>query len=147
MSGNKNLTFRLAGIEDLQFAVIKDAFQESCDINLNIAVPVQANFENHEIGVNLEVQFKCEDKPFIILGVGCHFEIDPESFKTFLIKKKKKNFLVLPVGLCRHLATITVGTARGILYEKLKKTDFQSHILPTIDLTQILTEDIELERK
>ena len=146
MSEKKNIPFGLKNIENIQFATIDESYTEGCDINLNVEIPIKASDEDHRIAVFLKVQFKCEDKPFIILEVQFDFEIAEEAFKELLISKKKKTSLVIPVGLTRHLATIAVGTARGILFEKLKKTKFKEFILPTLDLTKILEEDTVLER-
>ncbi|MGX7835839.1 hypothetical protein ACWKSR_11875, partial [Campylobacter fetus subsp. venerealis] len=87
----------------------------------------------------------CEDVTFIILEVKLQFDIEPEAFNSLFVVKKKKKSLVIPVELSRHLATLAVGTARGVLHEKLNRTKLKDIILPTIDLTKILEEDIVLD--
>jgi hypothetical protein len=54
--------------------------------------------------------------------------------------------LVIPVDLSRHLATLAVGTSTGILHEKLIKTKLKRIILPSIELTQILDDDVVLDK-
>jgi len=146
MSESKNIPFRLVEIDDRQFAVLQDAYKEDCGVNLKVEVPIKVSDEENMIGVFLNIQFCCEDRPFIVCEIVCNFEITAEAYESMFVSKGKKKKLVLPVGLCRHLATITVGTARGVLYEKLKKTDFSEFILPTIDLTKIIDKDIEMNR-
>lgn len=147
MAEKKNISFRLIGIETTQFAVMEDSYKDDCDISLVVGVPITASDENHQIDASLNIQFKCEEVPFIILEVKLQFDIEPETFNSLYVTKKKKTSIVIPVGLTRHLATLAVGTARGILHEKLNKTKLHDFIIPTIDLTKILDEDIVLDKK
>lgn len=142
-----NLPFRISAIETSQFAFLEASYKENSDINLSVGVPISASDEDHSIQVILNVQFKCEETPFLILEVKVQFEIEPESFQALFVAKKKKKALVIPVSLARHLATIAVGTARGVLHERLSKTKLNDLILTTIDLTKILEEDIVLDRQ
>lgn len=41
-----------------------------------------------------------------------------------------------------HLTTIMVGTARGILHAKTENTLFNQFLLPTIDVTELVTDDV-----
>lgn len=147
MAEKKTIPFRIVGIETSQFALIEDSFKDDCDIELAVGVPISASDEDHAIEAALNVQFKCESAPFIILEVKIKFDIEPEAFQSLMVTKKKRTVVVIPVGLARHLATLTVGTARGVLHERLSKTKLNGFVLPTIDLTKILEEDIVLDKK
>lgn len=147
MAEKKNIPFRIVGIETSQFALIEDSYKDDCAIDLSVGVPISASDEDHAIEVALNVQFKCESSPFIILEVKVKFDIEPEAFQSLFVTKKKKTAIVIPVGLSRHLATLTVGTARGVLHERLSKSKLNDFVLPTIDLTKILDEDITLDKK
>jgi len=145
MTGS-TIPFRISAIETSQFAFIESAYKDDCDIKMTAGVPITASDENHAIQVALNIEFKCDSASFIILEVKVQFEIEPESFQSLFVKKKKKMGLVIPVGLARHLATLTVGTARGVLHERLSKTKLNALVLPTIDLTKILEDDIVLDK-
>lgn len=147
MAEKKTIPFRIVGIDTSQFAFIEDSYKDDCVIDFSVGVPISASDEDHAIEVALSVQFKCESSPFIILEVKVKFEIEFEAFQTLVVSKKKKTAIVIPVGLARHLATLTVGTARGILHERLFKTKLNGFVLPTIDLTKILEEDIVLDKQ
>lgn len=147
MPEKRNIPFRIKGIETVQFALIEDAYKEDCNINLLVSVPISASDEGHSIEVTLNTQFKCEQTPFIVLEIRIQFDIEDEAFQSLYVTKKKKTSLVIPVGLSRHLATIAVGTARGILHEKLSKTKLNDLVFPTVDLTTILEKDVVLEKK
>ena len=147
MTEKKNIPFRISGIETSQFAVDPGAYNEDGKIALSATVPISASVEDHTIQVALNVRFKCESVSFIILEVKVKFDIEPATFDGLLVTKKKKTSVVIPVGLSRHLATLTVGTARGVLHERLSKTKLNEFVLPTIDLTKILVEDVVLDKE
>jgi hypothetical protein len=147
MADIKNIPFRIAGIETSQFALIESSYKDDCDVKLAVEVPISASDDDHALEVSLNIQFKCESAPFIILEVKVKFDIEPESFKSLFGTKKKKTALIIPVGLSRHLATLAVGTSRGVLHERLSKTKWNDFVLPTIDLTKILVKDIVLDKK
>jgi hypothetical protein len=147
MAEKKTIPFRIKGIETTQFALIEASFKDDCEVELAVGVPISASDDDHAIQASLNIQLKCESAPFIILEVKMEFEIEPEAFQTLLVTKKKRSSVVIPVGLARHLATLIVGTARGVLHERLSKTKFNGLVLPTIDLTKILEEDIVLDKK
>lgn len=146
MVEKKNIPFRILGIETSQFALMDEAYKDDCDLGMVVGVPISASEEEHAIEVAINVQFRCESVPFLILEVKMKFDIEPEAFQTLLVTKKKKTSVVIPVGLSRHLATLTAGTARGVLHERLQKTKLNGLVLPTIDLTTILESDMVLER-
>ena len=69
--------------------------------------------------------------------------IEKDSFALFQNKKSKA--YKLPKGLLTHLSVITVGTARGVLHAKLEKTKFEHFILPTMDISDLLEDDLVIK--
>ncbi|MFC2125815.1 hypothetical protein ACFLU5_13490 [Bacteroidota bacterium] len=143
MPQRKQIAFHLLHISTPQFAIIEDVYQKDCETGIEAGVGVMANEKDNKVGIEFGVSFICKKNPFVKLSVQCEFGVDKNSFDSF---KNNENKLVIPVGFCQHLAMLSAGTARGILFEKLKDTQFKDFILPTIDITQLLKEDIELER-
>jgi len=74
---------------------------------------------------------------FLIIEVSCEFDISSEFWKEFDNKDKVR----IPKGFMAHLAMITVGTTRGILHSKTENTKFNEFILPTLNITEMITED------
>lgn len=146
MPVTKPIPFRLVSIETNQFAVLQDAYTEDADFQLDINAPLTAVGEHHGFILDLSIRYLCNSKPFVVLEIACFFEIEAKAFNTLFIDKKKKEELKIPVEFHRHLAMIAVGTARGILFEKLKDTDFRQFILPTINLTEIIKDDLILSK-
>jgi hypothetical protein len=73
--------------------------------------------------------------------VSCHFDIGADSLNDFLSKEK----IVFPHSLMTHLTILTIGTARGVLHSKTNGSEFNKYILPTLDVTKMLTKDVEFD--
>ncbi len=138
------IPFALRGIDTHQFAIIADSYDDTAEIMLQVGVNVGASHEAHTISIYFEIRFLSNEKPFVILETECQFEIQENTYDSFFTKDKQS--LIVPMLFCDHLGIITVGTARGILYEKLKDTEFDELLLPTVNLTEHFTEDIVLTK-
>jgi hypothetical protein len=51
----------------------------------------------------------------------------------------------VPKDFIRQLLVIAIGTARGVLHTKTENTPFNRFILPVLDATNLIKEDVELE--
>jgi len=134
------LGFAIANIKTTEFAILEENFDQEIDNEFSTGFRVAANTEEKFIAVKFDVQFKSQKKTVIKLAVECAFEIDENDFSNF--QNKENNELNIPGALCRHLAVITVGTSRGILHEKLNETNFDDIILPSINVTEHIKDDV-----
>lgn len=144
MNKELSIPFALRAIETHQFAILEENYVEESEGALMIGVNVGASDEVCGVSIIFEVRFNFDDKPLVLLEVECQFEVEEEAFRQFLDKENDQ--INIPKEFCQHLGVITVGTARGILYEKLKDTDFDFILLPTIDLTVQLSDDVVLTK-
>ena len=135
------LQFRIADIKTLEFAILEENFNETAEVGLSTSFQFGFDDENHVVGVDVTFQFMHNDQPFLLITVRCGFEINEEAFDSF----KSDNIITVPKGFASHLAVITVGTARGVLHEKTNDTPFNDYIIPTINLTEIIKEDIVID--
>jgi len=133
--------FILLGVETLHFKKKSPPEKDFFDsIELYIATNFEIDDENKIISSGFGVKYIFEDKSLIDLSMKCVFKIKPETWDKF----KKGNKFKIPLGFALHLAMLTVGTARGILHCKTEKTAYKDLILPTINLTEIIKDDIEI---
>lgn len=127
------IPFRLDDMETLQWAV----FPENYDSNEN---NIQIGFD-FTFGINFDVKaIQCipkitllqSDKSFLTLEVAFLFSIEEKAW----VKMISDNKLSIPKGLKEHFLVISVGTLRGVLFEKTHsgKTGIEKIILPTIDV-------------
>lgn len=143
MTYNK-LGFAFTGIRTVSFAVIEAAYKKSGETNLLTGIVFGLDREDHAITCNARFAFeKKKDQPFLILEIQTIFQIEENDFLT-KIKQDDKTYL-LTKNLAVHFAVLTIGSARGILHAKTEGTSFNEFLLPTIDVNDMLQEDITFE--
>lgn len=143
MSKELALSFRLVNIKTDEFAIIEDSFEKEGKVSLESFFNFRVDKEKHILGTTVKFQFEQNDKPFLVISVTCGFEMEEEAWKSLIGADKNK--IIIPEGFASHMSVLTVGTARGVLHEKTNETDFNDFIIPPINLTKIINEDIEIE--
>ena len=140
MSENREIIkFRIARIATDQFAVIEQAYAESIEINLSTNLRFAVERDKNLVAVVTSFKFEQKGNPFLLIEVSCHFSLAKESWDS-LIKENMQ--IVLPKDFMCHLATITVGTTRGVLHAKTEGTRFNGFFLPTINVKELIKEDV-----
>ncbi|MFT7381133.1 MAG: hypothetical protein ACI9Z3_001015 [Roseivirga sp.] len=139
---DQSIGFVLSRIKTIHFELNDSVYNDAEDVKFETGISVKASDKEHLISIFFMVRFKCEIEPFIQLEVQCEFEIEPKTFESF---RSAKDILTIPSAFARHLAVVTVGTTRGILFEKLNKTSFKSFLLPSINLMKFIKEDVVLK--
>lgn len=134
----KQIGFKIVGIRTEQFATIEENFVEKKKSEIITDLEFKANKETHQVGVFTTFTFKINKKAFIILQISCHFMISEESWNACC----DGAIATLPKDFVTHLTMMTIGTARGILHSKTEGTVFNRFLLPTINVTELVTEDI-----
>ncbi len=71
--------------------------------------------------------------------VDCYYEILQESWKEMTDSTGK---IKVPSGFLLHIASITIGSARGILYTKTEGTILNNYIMPLINMSNAVKEDM-----
>ena len=49
--------------------------------------------------------------------------------------------MIVPKGFLAHLAMITTGTSRGVLFAKTEATPFSKFIVPTLNVEEMIKKD------
>lgn len=139
-SSSEKVGFALTAVSTEQFAINERAFLNGNSVELSSGFDFRANAEDNRIGVFFPLEFRQKGNPFIMLEVACHFRLSSSSWKEFF--DKKNGTLVLPKNMAQHLAMLTVGTARGVLHAKLERTPYGHYLLPAINLTTMIKNDV-----
>lgn len=137
------VNFILARIRTLQFAIFEECFVKEDEIEVVTSVSFGIAAPDRIVASSGTFQFEVDKKPFIKLEVACEFIIDESSWVSF--SKPDENLIVFPKVLMTHLTTIMVGTARGILHAKTENTPFNHLPLPTINVTELVLDDIVMK--
>lgn len=135
--------FKLSKINTDQYAIIEDAYDDENDeFRLGINLGFGVDSENTAILSSVKIKFEQNNTPFLIIEVSCEFDIISEFWKEF----DNKEIIKIPKDFMAHLAMITVGTTRGILHSKTDNTKFNEFILPTLNVSEMITEDGEFKK-
>lgn len=144
MENKEQISFILRRISTEQFAIIDSNFDLSKDnIQMENSVRFGFNTERRIIASFLSVNFKQDKGPFLLLEIGCHFEIIQEHWERLYQIDKKE--ITLPLAIARHLVMLAIGTLRGVLHAKTENTTFSIFFLPTINVNDLVTEDFVIK--
>jgi hypothetical protein len=138
---NKEIGFALQGIKTEQFAIFEENYAPKKEIGLGAGLQFKLDKTNKQIGVFLGFEFMQGKKVFLKIQVSCHFKFEENSWSSFI----QENKLIVPKGFLTHLAMITIGTARGVLFAKTEGTSFSKYIIPTINVAEMIKEDVFFE--
>ncbi len=137
------IEFRLIRVVTEQFAILEENYtcdDDNAGLGINLKYGIDAS--NMSITVLADIRIEENNKSFIKLEAGCIFSIQPEKWVQ-LINDETKTF-VAPKGFIQHLSVIVVGTCRGILHAKTEGTEFNKFFLPTVNVTELIKEDIKI---
>lgn len=135
----QKISFALTGLKTEQFASFEENFSPKEEIGLKTGLEFKFNEKSRTIGVFTSFIFEQKKQAFLKLQISCHFKIGEESFTSFC----KDSEVIFPKGLLIHLTMITVSSARGVLHAKTEGTIFNKFLLPTMDVTKMVQEDVE----
>jgi hypothetical protein len=138
---NKLIPFQVKGISIQEFATIASSHKEGGKIDIKTGFNFGVNNDQHSLVVLFNLTFECDKKPFIILKLNMIFDVKANAFKKFKNEKK----ITVPKHLISHLAAMTVSTARGVLHVKLEPTPFNSFLLPAMNVSEILKDDLQFD--
>ena len=133
-----NVSFGLRKIQTDQFAIIPDAYNEAEVLKQKMMLEFSVDKENKFISVSPEFSLLSNDKTFLIIKGSFMYEIGNASWASFTTKKTT----TIPLGFLRHITITSIGALRGILHAKTENTEFNEYFIPTINVEQIVTEDL-----
>jgi hypothetical protein len=135
--------FKLFQITTEEFATIEENLDVKAKINLNNELAFAVDTDGFAIKCTLRVTFEIGEKIFLIIQASCEFEIEPNAWNEMLNSKKQR--LTIDKGFATHLAFLTTGTVRGILHVKTENTVFNQFMLPTLNVNEMVPENIKID--
>lgn len=140
---NTQIGFAIQAIRTEQFAIFEESYNPNKETELGTQLQLKLDQKNKLIGVFLGFEFMNGKKVFLKIVVSCHFKIEEHSWKSFV--HAKENRLNVPKEFLTHLAMITTGTSRGILFSKTEGTAFSKFIIPTLNVAEMIKKDASFE--
>ncbi|MCU4155227.1 hypothetical protein J1N10_04525 [Carboxylicivirga sp. A043] len=135
---NTKIGFNLLAVKTENFALLDDNYTESEEVNFGSDLEFKMSVEHKQLGVFTTFKFAQNEKVFLKIQVSCHFAIQPEFWESCCASKE----ISFPKNLMAHLSMLTVGTARGVLHTKTEGTPFNKFLVPLINVTNLITEDV-----
>jgi hypothetical protein len=137
----KSIGFSLVGITTKQFAIIAENYDVNDSKNtIQTTTDFGIDDVNKGIEVLLEIRFKQKKQFFLICQVACAFTIDNNAWERFFVVET--NEIIFPRDFIMHLVVLTIGTIRGVLHTKMENTNLNKFVLPTLNVTELITKDI-----
>ncbi len=139
----KPIPFSLQGIQTEQFAVFEEHYDAKAKVALSHTIQFRLEEIPKQVIVSIAFQFVQRKQTFLKIQVSCVFKIQDAAWGLLLEAHPRE--VRLPRTLIAHLALLTVGTTRGILFAKTEATPFSKFILPTLNLAETIQEDAVFE--
>lgn len=139
-----NIEFSFSKLKTTQFAVIESSYDNKSDQD-QFSSSFEVNAEPHllEISIKGRFEFLQNQRPFIIIEVSGFFNVTQHYWDSFY--NKENNKLIFPKDFIIHLATLVTGAARGVLHVKTENTIFNTFILPTVNLMEMIKDDLVID--
>lgn len=134
------IRFRMTRISVDQFALLVDK-APSEGISYSVGFGFNGAINASLIACMFTIDFSYNDKTILKLSITCEFDVHEDDWNNRI----KDNILSISKEDLRFFANQTVGAARGILFCKTENSDFRNYILPPINLTTILEEDLVMD--
>ena len=131
------IRFRMAKISVDQYAILIDK-APSEGVSYSVGFSFKGAVNVSRIACMFTIDFSYSEKPILKLSITCEFDIHEDDWTNRI----KDNILSISKDDLGFFANQTVGVARGILFCKTENTDFRNYILPPINLTTVLDEDL-----
>jgi hypothetical protein len=146
MEKKNQVGFVLRKITTEQFAIIESSFDKTNqNIEVSNGVRFAVNLNHKMVNTIVSVQFIQNENPFLILEISCIFEIIEENWSEMFNPDLEQ--ITLPKSIATHFVVLAIGTLRGVLHTKVEHTIFHDFLLPTINVTEIVKEDVIIETK
>ncbi|AGY54853.1 hypothetical protein BRDCF_p2226 [Bacteroidales bacterium CF] len=135
------IPYKISNIVTKQFAIFPEKFVNGEIVNINTNYNFNLKVDFSEIRCSSVIQFIQKEHLILVLEVVCNFNIAAEGVD--FIKNENK----IPVDFLRYMATIVVGTARGIIHSKTEGSVLNSIVLPPINLVDTIQSDFQINEK
>ena len=130
-----SIPFRISLIKTLQFAMFPDFLVNGDKVIITSEFNFSVNKPLSSVRCISKFNYTQNEKLLLTIEIACFFDISEDGTKE--LKQQGK----LSVDFLRYLATISTGTARGIICAKTEGTVLNSVVLPPINLVDAIKTD------
>ncbi len=134
------MKFRMTKITVDQFAILTREAPAG-DISINIEMNLKYSVEARRIMTSMLFTFEKGSEKALLLEQSCEFEIAKDDWEASVSDGK----VTIPKSTVEYFGAQTVGVARGVLHCKTEGTPLNGLILPPINITQLVREDMTIK--
>ena len=132
------IPYRIVQIVTSKFEQHSDSFEVGPDIKMSSGYNFAVNDVAHRVRCESVYKYLQKDVELLDLNLVCVFEVEPSAFNAL----KNGIDITIPVEFLRYMATICVGTARGIIHARTESTPLSNIVLPPINLVEVIKEPL-----
>lgn len=143
MSEVKQISFTLGNIRTEQFAMFEDVLSShngAGEIKNNGSVSIGGDPASRVITISVQSDFKIAEMIAMTIKVCTAFIIESSSWKML----KDNNTVTLPKDFVVHLESIALSITRGVLAAKTEGTCFSSYMIPLVNMSNLVKDDIKI---
>lgn len=146
METKNQVGFVLRKITTEQFAIIESSIDKSNeDFEVSNSARFGVQLEHKVVSSIVKVEFSQNNVPVVILEIACYFEILDENWNNFYDSESQQ--VKIPKSVASHFVVLAIGTLRGVLHAKMENTLLHGLIMPTVNVTQMVLDDIIINTK
>lgn len=137
-----NISYKFLDLRTLEFAYFDDNLNvEEGRMEIKTSFGYGADAATRRLSCTLDVLYSIEEKPVMKIKTGATYELDAESFGSFV----KGDTFEMPVEPVRHFSSLLYGATRGILSCKLEGTRLQQMLLPPRNLDKTIATPLRID--
>lgn len=125
------------GIHADQFATLVKELPDK-DLGFNVDISYKYANKGKVVACSVKFTFTSKEEKILIIETTCDFEIEENSWADFV----KDSTVTIPKNLLEYFAVHTIGTTRGIMYCKTENTSFNRLIIPPLNVTGMVQNDL-----
>lgn len=129
------IPFRIRQIKTQQFAMFPDLLVNGKEVTVDSEFSFGVNTEVKNILCVTKLSYRQDENLLLTTEVHCIFDIREDG-----VNQLKEQGRVV-VDFLRYLATIAIGTVRGIIHTKTENTVLNPVVVPPINLVEAIKED------
>lgn len=142
MTDLQSIRFNFYKIATNEFALTEEKYNPAGNAEMNVGVGFNFIKEEKVVVNQIKCMFSQQGKLLIVIAVSCWFRIVPEDWEK-IYQEENKSFDLSRIPAL-HLASLTLGTARGVLHAKTEKHILNAIIIPPVNLREIIKEDVKV---
>lgn len=132
------LKYRILNFEVPEFAIIKPEPDVDAKYAYNVGVEIGLSPENRMMKFKFTFRFLQQEELCFLIALETELEIEADSWDTIATPEK----VAIPRDAIMHIATVTIGAARGILFERLRNSPWQRFLMPPIEINDLIKSEM-----